>query len=454
MRRAVIIMAMVLVAAAAVGGWWYTSQNPSVLLKVQDGFERFWGGLGLEAKQEVEGIVASGFVEAEEASVIAEVGGRIAALYADEGDQVGAGDVLVELDGSLLLAQVELARAELGVAEASLALIRAGIREETLAHAEAQVALAEAARDAARVAWTDAQAILESPQELELAITAARAQLNVLRHQAAQAKALATSAQEGRDLSDEVVAMLEQVAPFLPSNALPSARHEQALVTYQSWAAWTGADQAEVALAGAERYLAELRRQLAEPLDLQAQANAARSQYEIASAAVGLVQAQVDGLKLGATAEQIAAAEAQVDVARSGLVALEVQAEKLALKAPISGLVLERPAHVGELAVPGIPLMTLANLDHLTLTIYVPEGELGKVQLGQPVSVTVDAYPGRVFRGIVASISSQAEFTPQNVLTREERAHLVFAVKVELFNPDHALKPGMPADAILPGTAK
>jgi len=447
-------MAMVLVAAAAVGGWWYASQNPSVLAKVQDGLERFLGGLGLKAEQEVEGIVAAGFVEAEEASVIAEVGGRIAALYADEGDQVGAGDVLVELDGSLLLAQVELARAELGVAEASLALVRAGIREETLAHAEAQVALAEAARDAARVAWTDAQAILENPQELELAITAARAQLNVLRHQAEQAKALATSAQEGRTLSDEVVTMLEQVAPFLPSHALPSARHEQALATYQSWAAWTGADQAEVALTGAERYLAELRRQLAEPLDLQAQANAARAQYEIASAAVGLAKAQVDGLKIGATAEQIAAAEAQVDAARSGLVALKVQAEKLALKAPISGLVLERPAHVGELAVSGIPLLTLASLDHLTLTIYVPQGELGKVQLGQPVSVTVDAYPDRVFRGTVASISSQAEFTPQNVLTREERAHLVFAVKVELFNPDHALKPGMPADASLPGTDK
>jgi multidrug resistance efflux pump len=93
--------------------------------------------------------------------------------------------------------------------------------------------------------------------------------------------------------------------------------------------------------------------------------------------------------------------------------------------------------------------MTVANLDEVTLTVYVPEGQLGKVQIGQPVSVTVDAYPGRTFDGAVAHIASQAEFTPKNVQTREERVSMVFAVKVALANPDHALKPGMPADAVL-----
>jgi multidrug resistance efflux pump len=93
--------------------------------------------------------------------------------------------------------------------------------------------------------------------------------------------------------------------------------------------------------------------------------------------------------------------------------------------------------------------VTISDLEALTLTIYVREDQLGQVQLGQAVSVTVDAYPGRVFAGAVQSISSQAEFTPKNVQTQEERANMVFAVKVSLPNPDHALKPGMPADALL-----
>ena len=164
---------------------------------------------------------------------------------------------------------------------------------------------------------------------------------------------------------------------------------------------------------------------------------------------MALAQAQVEGLQIGATPEQIAAVEAQVEIARAALESLEVQRDKFTLQAPISGLVLERPVHVGEVALPGAPLMTLADLDGVTLTVYVPEDQLGKVQLGQPVSVTVDAYPDRVFAGTVTFIASQAEFTPKNVQTREERVNMVFAVKVGLPNPDHALKPGMPADAVL-----
>jgi len=164
---------------------------------------------------------------------------------------------------------------------------------------------------------------------------------------------------------------------------------------------------------------------------------------------VALAQAQVEGLQMGATPEQIAAMEAQVAMARAALQTLEVQATKFTLRAPIAGLVLEQPVHVGEVALPGAPQMTLGNLDKLTLTVYVPEDQLGQVQLGQAVSVTVDAYPERVFPGTVTFIASKAEFTPKNVQTREERVNMVFAVKVSLPNPDHALKPGMPADAVL-----
>ena len=125
---------------------------------------------------------------------------------------------------------------------------------------------------------------------------------------------------------------------------------------------------------------------------------------------------------------------------------LDVQLERLELGAPVGGIVMDRTLHVGELAVPGAPLLTIADLDEVTLTVYVPEADLGQVSLGQPVEVTVDAYSD-TFAGKVSYIASQAEFTPKNVQTQEERVHMVFAVKIRLENAEHRLKPGMPADA-------
>jgi HlyD family secretion protein len=469
MKRAIILIGILLAAGAAVAaGWWFFNQNPEWWLWAQYEFSKAVAELGLEPEEGPRGLAASGFIEADEALVTTELGGRIVALYADEGDEVSEGELLVELNGSLLAAQIEVAGAELAVTEAMLAQVKAGVQDETLDYALSLVKQAEVAQESARVAWQDAQTMLDNPQDLELALTAARAQLGVLDQQVRQAKALANSAQVSRDLTDEMMRMLEEFEPFtvrfevapgvehereikrLPAEVLPQAQYEQAAATYQSWEAWTGLEQAEVARAGAEAYLAELAQRIASPLTLEAQVNAAKSQYDVAAAAVDVAQAQVDGLQIGATPEQIAAVEAQVEISRTALEALEVQLEKLALKAPIDGLVLARPVHVGEVALPGAPLLMLADLDRVKLTIYVPEDQLGKVQIGQAVSVTVDAYPDRTFPGMVTFISSEAEFTPKNVQTREERVNMVFAVKVELPNTDHALKPGMPADALLP----
>ena len=139
MKRVVIVVVILLVVgAAAVGGWWYMSQKPEVWLMVQDEFEKAVDELGLEPEEKMQGMAASGFVEAEVAAVTTELGGRIVALHANESDQVSEGEVLVELDDSLLLAQVEMAKAELAIAEATLALVRAGVRQETLSYAEAQ----------------------------------------------------------------------------------------------------------------------------------------------------------------------------------------------------------------------------------------------------------------------------------------------------------------------------
>ena len=502
MRRVMIVVAVLLVlAAAGAAGWWYVNEHPEWWFWLQDQYDQAVEELGLAPAEEPPGLVASGFVEAEEVSVAAERGGRILTLRADEGDEVEAGELLVELDDALLQTQIESARADLAMAQANLAQARAGVRQVTLDRAQAQLEQAQAAQEAADVAWQDAVAMLDNPQELALALTAARGQVAVLDQQVQQAEAQAASAQAANDFADEAVRLLQDIEPHtewvlvgtytleklppeiplppcmdsceyrfgqykivvdhgtiylytrvriaVPPDVMDEARYRQATSAYQAWQAWTGATQADVAASGAERYASELAQQLANPLSLQAQANGAEAQYQVATAAVYMAEAQLEGLKMGATPEQIAALEAQVEMARAALDVLLVQRDKFVLQAPISGLVLERPVRVGEVALPGAPLMTLADLEHMTLTVYVPEDQLGRVYLGQPVSVTVDAYPDRAFPGTVMHISNEAEFTPRNIQTQEERVNMVFGVEVDLPNPDHALKPGMPADAVL-----
>jgi len=123
----------------------------------------------------------------------------------------------------------------------------------------------------------------------------------------------------------------------------------------------------------------------------------------------------------------------------------------MTLTAPTSGMVMKKTVHRGEMAVAGATLMTIASLDEVTLTIYIPEDEIGRVRVGQTVEVSVDSFPGKVFQGRVSYIASEAEFTPKNVQTQKERVNMVFAVKVKIPNPAHELKPGMPADAAIKG---
>jgi HlyD family secretion protein len=93
--------------------------------------------------------------------------------------------------------------------------------------------------------------------------------------------------------------------------------------------------------------------------------------------------------------------------------------------------------------------MTIADLEHPWLRAYVGETDLGRISLNQEVEVTTDTYPGRVYRGRISFISSEAEFTPRSVQTEEERVNLVYRIKIALQNPNQELKPGMPADAVI-----
>jgi len=154
-----------------------------------------------------------------------------------------------------------------------------------------------------------------------------------------------------------------------------------------------------------------------------------------------------DELLEGTRKEQIAINRANVNTARQSLGLSRIRLEYTSLFAPKTGVVTVRQAELGEVMQPGAPVVTIADVDHLWLRGYVSETDLGRVRWGQPAAVKTDTYPGKKYKGRVSFISSVAEFTPKSVETHKERVTLVYRIKIDLDNPNHELKPGMPADA-------
>jgi HlyD family secretion protein len=114
---------------------------------------------------------------------------------------------------------------------------------------------------------------------------------------------------------------------------------------------------------------------------------------------------------------------------------------------PVDGVVLVKAADVGEVLAPGTTVVTVGDIDHPWLRGYVNETDLGKIKLGSKAKVTTDSYPGKVYQGRVTFISSEAEFTPKQIQTEQERVKLVYRIKIEMDNPRRELKSNMPADA-------
>jgi HlyD family secretion protein len=170
-----------------------------------------------------------------------------------------------------------------------------------------------------------------------------------------------------------------------------------------------------------------------------------KEMYDSGNLAESLLEQSANALELAQSGVQAATearrqAQAQVNL-------LTHQLEKAKVDSPISGQILERYVEAGELVNVGTKLFSVADLSHLWLDVYVPESKLGLVQVGQEVEIAVDSFPDEVFPGKVIFINGEAEFTPKNIQTKEERSKLVYRVRLEVPNPDNKLKIGMPADA-------
>jgi HlyD family secretion protein len=335
-----------------------------------------------------------------------------------------------------------MAQAEAAVraAEANLESVKAGTHPAEILAAQAMLHQALAERDAAESAWHDARAILGDPQEIKAQIVQAQAAVELAAVQIEQAQAQVAAAKAERD---EYRAQGSMEEKWL-----------YRVYDYQVGAAEAAVQAAQANKEGADTTLAALKALRDNPLALGSQVHMAQGQYDLAVEGVAVALAELDELQAGPTPEEVAVAQAQVGQARVAVSLLKTQMDKMTLRSPMNGVVTSVSVHAGEAALSGSTLLTVANLDEVKLTIYVPEDELGRVYLGQVVEVEVDSFPGRAFVGTVSYISQQAEFTPKNVQTEKERVNMVFAVKVRLPNPEHLLKPGMPADAILKGSAE
>jgi HlyD family secretion protein len=145
--------------------------------------------------------------------------------------------------------------------------------------------------------------------------------------------------------------------------------------------------------------------------------------------------------------EEIEQAQANLKKAVSMVDLLKQNIEDCKVYAPSDGFVSKKFVEEGENAVMGGSLLRLSNLETVNLVIYIPETELAKVKLGQDAEIKIDAFKDKEYKGKIIFISPEAEFTPKNIQTPDERTKLVFAVKIEIPNPQYELKPGLPADA-------
>ena len=206
--------------------------------------------------------------------------------------------------------------------------------------------------------------------------------------------------------------------------------------------------EAEAAARAAQADFERIRQVFEKKSATQKQMDDARAGTDRASAVLAAAQQALEKLVRGNRQEEIRVAQAAVDLVQARLAQAEKALADCSVLAPMDGVITTKIREAGEYVGPGAALLTLSRLDEVWLSVYVPETRLGGVKLGQAARVRLDG-DARWFDGKVTFISPEAEFTPKNVQTPEERVKLVYRIKITLPNPDGVFKPGMPADGYL-----
>ncbi len=391
------------------------------------------GVTGCDVRGEGEALKASGIVEADEVVVSSEVGGRVAEVFAEKGDRVGVDDELYRLDDEFLQAErgrliavgkqaITGAKLQLLTAEQAISDLEA---DWPIIAAQARLALAQATD-----ALEESEKYRNNQQEGQRAsattIKNARAELTIAEKALKNAKSKYDSTPGSR--SEDA-----GKASAYKAYAAAQQRYDAALRSY-NW--YTGhPTEVQQEILDAEVALAE-----AAVADSQAQWEKWKNgpdpaQLELAIANVDNALAQLE----------LAEADAEVQLAN-----IDLQLDKYLVLSSVDGTILTHNVEVGEIVLPGEDAMIIGQLDDLKITVYIPEDQYGRVSIGDGAEVSVDSFPDLIFSAIVISIADEAEFTPRNVQTEEERRTTVFAIELSVQDPDRMLKPGMPADVVFP----
>ncbi len=355
----------------------------------------------------------SGNIEVTEAQLGFRIPGRLAERLAEEGDTVREGRLLARLDKSDQEIGVAQAEANLAYAEAVLAELLAGSRQEEIERAEARVLQA-------KESLTELQRGSRSEE-----IESARAEL-------ARARAAEQSA---KVLLNQARADFARYENLFKEESVSRNVFE----TYRN-NLQTAENQVKEASAGVKA--------ANEQLEL-VKTGPRAEQIARAEAALKQAEAEFSLVKAGPRQEAIDQAKAKAFAARANLLQANQQLSYTELLAPMDGVVLSTAAEPGEYLNPSTPVLTLGRLARPWLRAYVGERDLGRIKLNQEVRVTTDSFPDKSYTGRVSFIASQAEFTPKTVQTFDERVKLMYRIKVDLENPEGELKPGMPADGLI-----
>lgn len=254
----------------------------------------------------------------------------------------------------------------------------------------------------------------------------------------AEAEARVTAAQAQRDGAAASIQVARRSAGAAYAQVVAARTRGQVTETREAAAARQAARLAQV---GDGVTAAALDQSQAEVASLSLEKKAALAATRATSAQASAAAAQ------GQVAEaQARAADAAVASAGAALERARILRRDCTVSAPRAGVIDVVYYEVGELAARGAPLVRLVELDPVTLTFYLPNAELGAVRIGAEVDVTADAYPGVTFTGSVRTVALEAAFTPRNVQTRTDRDRLVYPIEILVPNPEHQLRPGMPAE--------
>jgi HlyD family secretion protein len=411
---------------------------------------------------EVDSLTASGTISATSLNISSELGGRIAEIFVSSGDTISVGDVLFKLDDEILQAQYNQAAAGVKSAEAAY---QTALEQQNAA--ELQLALAEQGARFEELQSTESAASTTWPEDFLLPAwyypsdeerTAIAVEL--ANAEEALAKEQQTLADWIEELGDEKLVELETDLAAAQQTYLTTS---QTLMRFSQpdsdeqlrTLAQDAFDEAKTDLDNLQRDLERIlsEDEFAELLEARGRVLLAQNRVDAAELRRDASMVGEESLLVASAEANVAMAEAQVaqalagiDQANAALTLLQIQLSKATIASPMAGTIISESLEVGQLVGAGMTTMTIAMLDIVELTVYVPEDQYGVINIGDEVSIQVDSYPEKTFSGVVEFIADQAEFTPRNVQTVEGRKATVYAIRISLLNPDLQLKPGMPAD--------